>query len=176
MYTIGLVITAKAAGRDLIRQLAFRKVCLLESDEIEGLLRIVYNNIGPLTDQVFPLFHVIHLRFAKLSRRELQGQLRFLSGHPLLFTRMALVICEVSAGLNIRYSDIAQMLDQKGRHRINMDYFLVLCTKTTDDIYKVYSEGAFLCNSAIDYFHHLGEPGHYSIAATTSLQKNTNQE
>lgn len=167
MYNIGLVITAKAAGRDLIRQLAFRKVCLIESDDTEGVLQIVYNNIvQELPGRLLPLFHVIHLRFAKLSRRELYSQLRFLSAHPVLFTHMALVICEVDASLDITYANIAHLLEQKGQHRLNMDYFLVLSTKTTGEVYKVYSESEFLRKSAIDYFNHLGEPGQYLIPST----------
>lgn len=172
MYNIGLVITAKAAGRDLIRQLAFRKVCLIESDDTEGVLQIVYNNIGQeLSGRPLPIFHVIHLRFAKLTRRELYSQLRFLSAHPMLFTHMALVICEVSASLKITYRELAQHVVKSGRHRINIDFFLVLCSKTVGDLYLVSSEVAFLSNSALDYFHHLDEPGIYSTEKDITPQE-----
>lgn len=161
MYKIGLVITAKAAGRDLLRQLIFRKVSLLESNITEKSLKVIYNNIENDTGRPLPFFHVIHLRFAKLSRRELYSQMRFLSTHSLLFTRMALVVCEVDAVLNIDYWELAQLLDQKCQHRINMDYFLVLCNKSVDDIHELVGEASFLCLSASDYFNHLGEQGRY---------------
>lgn len=171
MYKIGLVITAKAASRDLVRQLIFRKVCLLESDDTDGTLRVVYDNIDKDGDRPFPFFHVVHLRFAKLSRRELNSQLRFLAAHPLLFTRMALVICEVDASLKIDYRSIAQLLEQKCQHRLNMDYFLVLGNKSADDVYELAGEASFLVRSAIDYFNHLGEPSRFlQVSSTPGLQ------
>ncbi|OLY92131.1 hypothetical protein [Cnuella takakiae] len=141
----------------------------MESDETEGSLQIIYNNIGLNQDRVLQLFHVVHLRFAKLNRRELNNQLRFLGSHPMLFTHMVLVICEVDASLGIKYVDIAQVLEQRSAHRLNMDYFLVLCNKSEEDTYRVSSVMPFICQSAIDYFSQLGEPGNYLIEAREHL-------
>lgn len=170
MYNTGLIITAEDEDQELTLSNSKMKLCILASNARKKTLRVVFNNIISNANQL-PYFHVVHLRFSKLNKLELARQIHFLGNDETLFTRMALVIVELKDDGFTNYKDIALMLSERSKHKMNLDFFLVCAIlNTQNECIILQSDLASLNQSVKDYYGCLSYTGKFKEEPIHTLE------
>lgn len=126
MFEVGLVVAEKQKWKNILPFPPGYRFRIIETNLCKGTLTLVEDGFSSGNSCAGEALDIIHLYFTNMSKREVLRQLRLIGQHPHLFTRLAIVLCEIDAETAFEYQYISSYFQSKCRHRLHIDYFLVL--------------------------------------------------